>query len=289
MLVGWVGVSMIGALLVGMVIREADRRELEAPAGSLPHPTVAFAADVAARKAARRRIPVPPIAVTLAGIGVTLEAVGFVVRAAGLDRAGQLWSMDQPLSVPRLYVTALFVAAAAAALLGGSRTPGRRAWWVGVGLVAVVVAEVKGGGTVHVRALEMLGVAGRPVVAMLGSAAVAAAVLGTLWWLSRTEIRDRRRVLGAFALYAVAAVGLSSVSAGLGQSRGATWAAVGTFVEESGEVLGAVAVLMAVLVGVAPRLVLPENWPLRRTADAQTIDAPAALPDWVPSTKRLRS
>jgi hypothetical protein len=37
-------------------------------------------------------------------------------------------------------------------------------------------------------------------------------------------------------------------------------------------------VLTAVLVGVAPRLVLPADWLLRREADAQTIDAPGALP-----------
>ena len=298
-LLGWAGISVIVALPVGMAIRAADRMELEAPAGGLPHPEAAFAADVAARKlaarearlarrSARRRIPVPPIAVTLAGIGVTLEAVGFVVRAAGQDRAGQLWSMDQPMSVPRLYVTALFLAAAAAALLGGSRAPGRFAWWVGVGLVALVVAEVKGGGTVHVRALETVGLAGRPVAAAVVSAAVAAVVLAALWWLSRTEIRDRRRVLGAFALYAVASVGLSAVSTGLGQTRGSTWAAAATFVEESGEVLGAVAVLMAVLVGVAPRLVLPADWPLRRTADATTVDAPGTLPAWAPTADRLR-
>jgi hypothetical protein len=296
MLVGWVGVSAIGALLVSMVIREADRRELEAPAGGLPHPEVAFAADVAARKVAargarqsRRRIPVPPLAVTLAGIGVTLEAIGLVARASGFDRgAGQLWSMDAPMSIPRLYVTALFVAAALAAFLGSSRAPGRRGWWVGVGLVAVVIAEVKGGGTVHVRALEVLGVSGRPVAALIGSAAVAAVVLGTLWWLSRSEVRDRRRVLGAFALYAIASVGLSSVSAGLGSAHGSAWAAAATFVEESGEVLGGVAVLVAVLVGVAPRLVLPASWPLRRTADAETVDAPGTLPAWAPPPEHPR-
>jgi hypothetical protein len=33
-----------------------------------------------------------------------------------------------------------------------------------------------------------------------------------------------------------------------------------------------------VLVGVAPRLVLPADWALRRRADAETVDAPAALP-----------
>ena len=55
-----------------------------------------------------------------------------------------------------------------------------------------------------------------------------------------------------------------------------------TFLEESGEALAGVAFLMAVLVGVAPRLVLPAAWALRRTADAQTLDVPEALP--VPSS-----
>ena len=36
--------------------------------------------------------------------------------------------------------------------------------------------------------------------------------------------------------------------------------------------------LMAVLVGVAPRLVLPAAWALRRSADAQTLDVPDLLP-----------
>jgi hypothetical protein len=230
------------------------------------------------------------LAVPLAGIGVTLEAVGFLVRSAGLEQgAARHWSMDDPQSVPRMFVTGLFVAAAAFAFLGGSRAPGRRAWWVGVGLVAAVVAQVKGGGTVHVEVLDTLNVGGRPVLAAAGSAAVTGVVLATLWWLSRSEVRDRRRVLGAFGLYAVASVGLSAASSLAGEARGPAWAAAATFVEESGEVVGGVAVLMAVLVGVAPRLVLPADWPLRRTEDASTVDAPGQLPAWTPSRERQRS
>jgi hypothetical protein len=37
-----------------------------------------------------------------------------------------------------------------------------------------------------------------------------------------------------------------------------------------------VLVLVAVLVGVAPRVVLPVDWALRRRADAETIDVPEA-------------
>jgi hypothetical protein len=280
-LVGWTAVGLLCALPVGRAIRDADRREvLGAPDAPPPLTLPVVRGPLPAR---RRRIPVPPIALILATTGVCLEAVGFAVRTSGSERGtAALLSMDQPLSVPRLYITALFVATAGAALLGGARIEKRRSWWVAVGLVAVLVAEVKGGGTVHVRVLAAVGVADHPVVAAIGSALVAAVVLAGLFWISRADRRDRRRVLSAWALYAVAAVGLSAVSSLVGQSFGSSpWTALATFVEESGEVLGAVAVLVSVLVGVAPRLVLPADWALRRTADAQTLDAPvSAAASW---------
>lgn len=275
LLLGWTALSIVVALPIGMAIREADRRER----GRLP----------SVRAVRRRRIPLPPVAVVLAGPGVSLEALGFVLRASGADRMGigGTFSMDLPLSVPRMYVTALFAAAALAAFAGGGRAPGRRAWWIAVGLIAAVAAEVKGGGTVHRRVVHALGGAGHPWAVFAGSAVIVLAVLTGLWWLSRGERRDRRRVLTAFALYGLAAGGLSSVSNAVAQQLGggSPWAAATTFVEESGEVLGAVAVLVAVLVGVAPRLVLPADWALRRAADAQTIDAPGVVPGWAPDTR----
>ena len=62
------------------------------------------------------------------------------------------------------------------------------------------------------------------------------------------------------------------------------WATAATFIEESGEALAAVAFLMAVLAGVAPRLVLPASWALRREVDAQTLD----LPEQVPGRSAIR-
>jgi hypothetical protein len=280
-LIGWTAVGLLFAVLVGRGIRDADRREVYGGVDATPPLTLpAVRGPLPAR---RRRVPVPPIAAILVTTGVCLEAVGFGLRTSGRDRGtAALLSMDQPMSVPRLYVTALFVAAAGAALLGSARAGQRRPWWVAVGLVALVVAEVKGGGTVHVRVLAAAGVGDRPVVAAIGSALVAAVVLGALRWVSRADRRDRRRVLAAWALYALAAVGLSAVSSLVGQAvgGGSPWTALATFVEESGEVLGAVAVLMSVLVGVAPRLVLPADWALRRTADAETLDAPVPASSW---------
>jgi len=276
-LIGWTGLAVVLAPLVGLALQKAERfdraRRGIAPAALTPAPAPA-------RRVRRRRIPVPPIAVGLLLTGVVLQAVGFVIRATGNERgAARLWAMDLPLSVPRMFVAGVFAVAAVCAFLGAARATGRRPWWIAVGLVAAVVSQVKAGGTVHVRALEAVGLADRPVVAVLASAALAGAVLALLWWLSRTERRDRRRVLTAFGIYAAASVGLSGISSLVGQAgAGEFWRAAATFVEESVEAGGAVAVLTAVLVGVAPRVVLPADWALRRRADAETVDAPAALP-----------
>jgi multisubunit Na+/H+ antiporter MnhC subunit len=268
-LVGWTGLAVVLAPLVGLALREADRRERRSVGLSV----------APAQRAVRRRIPVPPLTIGLLLAGVVLEAVGFVVRTSGHERTARLWLMDAPFALPRMYVAALFAVAALAAFAGAVRGTGRRPWWVAVGVVALVIAEVKAGGTVHVRALAALGLADRPMLAMVLSAALAGAVLAALWWLSRTERRDRRRVLIALGLYVGAAVGLSGVTSLLGKGGASPyWMAAATFVEETGEAFGAVAVLTAVLVGVAPRLVLPAAWLLRRAADAETLDAPQSVP-----------
>jgi hypothetical protein len=77
-------------------------------------------------------------------------------------------------------------------------------------------------------------------------------------------------------------VGLSAVSAAVGPGL----SAVATYIEESGEALAGVAFLIAVLVGVAPRVVLPATWRLRRAVDAQTLDLPEVLPDRMRDARR---
>lgn len=278
-LVAWLVVAAAVAGVIGRSIRLADQRELSAAERYLieaaESPNFAVAAPsgrtVVAARPRRRRVPLPPVGVALAALAVALEFTGFLLRLSGArGETARLLSMDAPLSVPRMYITVLFAVAAVTALSGASRVPGRRTWWTAVGVVAAAICFVKAGGTVHAVAMhrlsEAIGTAGANLVAGL----LAIAVVGMLWYLARAERRDRLRVLGSLALYAVAAVGLSAVSAAV---SGARVAAAATFVEESGEALGAVAFLVAVLVGVAPRLVLPGDWALRRTADAHTLDA----------------
>ena len=181
--------------------------------------------------------------------------------------------MDAPGSLPRLLVSALFGAAAVAAVAGAARFPGRRSWWLSVGVVTGAIAMVKAGGTVHVDTMDALTRAIGSTGAVVASATLAAGVLALLAFVSRAERRDRRRVLTWLGAYAVAAVALSALSTVVP----ASWAAAATFVEESGEALAGVAVLLAVLIGVAPRLVLPAAWRLRREADAHTLEVASPL------------
>src|SRR4029453_17292716 len=99
--------------------------------------------------------------------------------------------------------------------------------------------------------------------------------------------------LGVLAFYAGASVGLSALSSVAAGAYGgaSSWAVAATFIEESGEALAGVAFLMAVLAGVAPALVLPREWALRRSADAATIELSDRLPGpAVPGeTRRLRT
>ena len=283
-LVVWTVLAAMLAVVIGRGIRLADRRS---PGTGVDG--VLTTADLSPQRAPgaapvrRRAIPVPTVGIALFAVAVALETCGYVVRLTDArGTAAHLLSMDAPLSLPRMYVAALFAAAALAAVAGAGSLPGRRAWWLGVGLVAAGIAAVKAGSTVHADALSALSDAVGSRSALLLSALTAAAVVAALWFLSRHERRDRRRVLGVLALYAGASVGLSAVSAAVAGAVGgsSSWAAAATFLEESGEALAGVGFLVAVLAGVAPRLVLPATWALRRSADAHTLDV-ANLP--VPS------
>jgi hypothetical protein len=289
-LVGWLVLAVAVAVVIGRSIRMADQRELSSgeryAVEAVDNPNFAVAAraarPVVTARPGRRRVPLPPVGVGLAALAVALEFVGFLLRLSGAHGStARLMSMDAPLSVPRMYVAALFAFSAIAALSAAARMPGRRPWWTAVGLVAASICFVKSGGTFHEVAMHWLDRTVGSAGATLVSALVALVVVGTLWYLSRTERRDRLRVLGSLALYAIAAVGLSAISAA---ASGARLAAAATFVEESGEALGGVVFLVAVLVGVAPRLVLPAEWALRRTADAHTLDA--AEPRQAPGSAR---
>jgi hypothetical protein len=273
----WAVLAALLAVVVGRSIRLADQRSLDSAAPLTTadlHAAFGAPSPVGAR-ARRRSVPLPPVGVGLAAAAVALMLTGFALRLSGTTGGpAQLMSMDAPLSLPRLFVVGMFAAAAFVAVAGAARNPGRRTWWLAVGLIAAGIASVKVGGEVHYHGMAMLASrVGEPAAVAL-SAAVAIGVVGALFFLSRTERRDRRRVLGALSGYALASVGLSALSNVVSPSLEVT----AIFLEESGEALAGVALLMAVLIGVAPRLVLPADWALRRTADAMSLETADVLP-----------
>ena len=278
----WFVLAFLAAVIVGGGIRLADRRS---PAtGATDVLTTADLESGAVRerdavRVRRRAIPLSPLGIGLILVALGLETSGFLNRLTGGTTAGVL-SMDAPFSLPRMFVALLFAAAAAAAVSAAGTMPGRRTWWLAVALVGGGIAAVKAGSTVHATAMHSLSGLIGSGGAVVAGAALATAVVGVLWFLSRDDLRDRRRVLGAVAFYAVASVGLSALTNVVADAVGgaSSWAAGATFLEEAGEALAAVSFLLAVLAGVAPRLVLPATWPLRRTADAHTLDLPAQAP-----------
>lgn len=262
----WLLLALAVGLVLGRGIRIAD------VTGERTLTTVV--APGARSRTARRRVPLPPVGVGLAATAVLLETAGYVARLTGATgQVARALSMDAPWSAPRTFVAALFAAAGVAAVAGAARVPGRRTWWLAVGLVCAGVAVVKAGGTVHVEVMASLETAVGPAGAVVFAVVVAAGVLAVLSFLSRAERRDRRRVLTGLGAYAVASVGLSAVSV----VAAGRWAGTATYLEESGEALAGVAVLVAVLVGVAPRLVLPASWVLRREEDAAELAVPEPL------------
>lgn len=276
----WLVLAVAGGIVLGRGMRLADQRSERArifTTADLPSTMTAASVALPAHDSAfrRRAIPLPPVGVGLAALAVALMTAGYVVRLT--EAAGPLaraLDMDAPYAAPRMFVAALFAVAAVAAVIGAARTPARRTWWLAVSLVAAVIATVKAGGTVHHAGMTALrdGLGEGGAIAVSGL--VAAGVVAGLWALTRTERRDRRRVLGTLGLYAGASVGLSAISTLVPSD----WAATATYLEESGEALAAVAFLVGVLAGVAPRLVLPAAWALRREADLDTVTVSDVLP-----------
>lgn len=280
-LIAWFVAASVLALLLGRVVRMADERSADPAAGVAAAVARAPETAMAAARPRRLQIPLPPFAIGLVAVAVALETVGYVIELTGsTGQLAQLLSMDAFLSLPRMYVAALFGAAAFLAVLGAGTVPGRRTWWTAVGAVTGVVCAIKAGSTIHATAVDELSERVTLAGAVAISATVVIAVVAGLTYLSRTERRDRRRVLSALALYAAASVGLSAVSSALAGAYGTTssWALAATYVEETGEAIAAVTMLVAVLAGVAPRVVLPAAWALRRTTDDQTLQVPDPSP-----------
>jgi hypothetical protein len=186
----------------------------------------------------------------LAGGLVGLYSLGLVLRLrCGLGRCGgttaRLFDLDAVGGVPRLVITALFVATAVLAWRAGRAHADRESrWWFLVCAIAALLAAAKLV-SVHSVAkgdsavLTLVGSAGITVLSL-----VALAVLGRRWGVAAAG-----PVVLAMALYAGAAIGLdqvTSVLSALQSHTGALTAAAADFVEELGEALSVLILLVTV-------------------------------------------
>jgi hypothetical protein len=180
-----------------------------------------------------------------------LYCIGFVLRIRCRfvghcgGTASRFFDLDAVGGLPRLAVAVMFVVTAALAYRAYRRTSGRPAlWWGTLAAGAAVLALFK---LVSAHSI-VKGVSA--VLTLAVSVLLAVAGLTALWIAGRRwRIRATGPVVLALAFYAVTAIGLDAVTslvAAVQSDAGALTAAASTFVEELGEALTAMGVLVTV-------------------------------------------
>jgi hypothetical protein len=187
---------------------------------------------------------------TLALVGGLVFAVGFVVElrcAVGScpdPTVRRLFRLDALGALPRLFTTGLFLAVAVLAALAAMRSAERvRLWWAGVVAGGALLTVAKAVSS-H-SALERDD--GR-FLTFVGAVLVTALALALLWWAGRAwSVPGTTPIVGALGLYAAAAIGLDQVTWVVGGLHH-PWVAlaVATFVEEGGEAVTALVLLVVV-------------------------------------------
>jgi hypothetical protein len=187
----------------------------------------------------------------LVGVAIVLFPVSLITEVrCGVGRCAgsftqRLWALDAVGGLPRLYTAGLFVAAAVLAGLARRRTTGRaQQWWTAVAAIGAGLAVAK---TVSVHSTAK---GASPAVTLLGGVVLTVLVLSALAATGRRwGVAAVLPVTLALALYAGAALGLDAVTTALiaAQDRaGLPYRAAVTFVEELGEAVAAIVVLVAV-------------------------------------------
>jgi hypothetical protein len=187
----------------------------------------------------------------LGALGGLLFTVGLVVRlrcAVGRCPAPQtrhVLDLDAVGSLPRLFISALFVAVAVLGARAAARAePPARWWWlllaVGGGLLAGAKLV-----SVHSAAEQVDGRWGT----LVGGLALTVVGLPAVWWAGRRwSVPAAGTVTLALAAYAAAALGLDQVTALVGLVwSGPITRAFATFLEEGGEAGTALLLLAAVV------------------------------------------
>jgi hypothetical protein len=180
-----------------------------------------------------------------------LFPLGLVTRLrCGIGRctgstAQHLFDLDSIGGLPRLFITGLFVAVCALGWLARRRTDGpTRTWWTAIAVIGAVLAVAK------LISAHSTAKAAAPLATLVVGVLVAAVALYALAGTGRRwGIGAARPIAFALAAYAAAALGLDAVTTAVEAAQdhvGALSAAAATFVEELGEALAALVVVVTV-------------------------------------------
>jgi hypothetical protein len=186
----------------------------------------------------------------VSALGIFL--LGFVValrcgpRGCSGSPAMRLFDLDAVGGLPRLFTTALFVGVAVLALRARRSAPGPAAsWWAAVGAIATGLALAKVL-SVHSTLKDSVS----PVLTLVGGLVLTVVVLGLLRVAGRRwEVAAALPVVLALAVYAVVALGLdllTGLAAAVQDHVGWLTVSGATFVEELGEALAALLLLVTV-------------------------------------------
>ncbi|WP_229681963.1 hypothetical protein [Modestobacter marinus] len=183
-------------------------------------------------------------------IGGLLFTVGLLAEArCAVGRcpdAGwyRLVALDSVGALPRLFTTAVFLAAGLLAGVGAVRSTGRARWWWAAVLAAGVVLAVAKAGSVSTAAEQD----GGRYATLAGTLLLSGVGLSVLWWAGRRwSVRGTARVTLALAGYVVAALGLDQVTVAVRAVSGSPLAlAVATYLEEGAEAVAALLLLAVV-------------------------------------------
>jgi hypothetical protein len=197
----------------------------------------------------------------LGALELVLYPLGLVARVrcsvgqchgSRLDHAVDL---DAIGGLPRLLITGLFVAVAVLGWRASRRSVGTaRLWWVVIAGLGVVLAVAK------LVSVHSTAKAESPLLTLVVCVALAVAALGGLAVVGhRWGIAGVRPVLVALAAYAAAAIGLDALGSAVEAAHpdAALLGSICTFVEELGEAVTALLVVVAVRWHLPQDAVLP--------------------------------
>lgn len=187
----------------------------------------------------------------LAVLVLALYTAGLVerLRCGLFGRCGgpvaHLLDLDALGGLPRLLTTAFFVATAVLAFRAARAPAGRPAfWWAAVGGIGVLLALAK------LVSVHSAAKADAAMLTLIGGIALAAVSLVALLAAGRRwRVAAAAPVVLALACYAFAAIGLDAVTslvAAVQSTTGPLTQAAATFVEELGEALTALVLLVTV-------------------------------------------